>query len=56
MNKQVDELTWKISRSRALDYLRTREKLFVVDAYAGWDQDTESRSELSVLELTMLCS
>ncbi|KAK6197865.1 phosphoenolpyruvate carboxykinase [Scheffersomyces amazonensis] len=37
VNKQVDELTWKISRSRALDYLRTREKLFVVDAYAGWD-------------------
>ncbi|EGV60597.1 Protein kinase C-like 1 [Yamadazyma tenuis] len=37
VNKKVDELTWKISRSRALDYLRTREKLFVVDAYAGWD-------------------
>lgn len=37
VNKQVDELTWKISRSRAIDYLRTREKLFVVDAYAGWD-------------------
>lgn len=37
VNKQVDELTWKISRSRALDYLRTREKLFVVDAFAGWD-------------------
>lgn len=37
VNKQVDELTWKISRSRAMDYLRTREKLFVVDAFAGWD-------------------
>lgn len=37
VNKQVDELTWKISRSRALDYLRTRGKLFVVDAFAGWD-------------------
>lgn len=37
VNKKVDELTWKISRSRAMDYLRTREKLFVVDAYAGWD-------------------
>lgn len=37
VNKQVDELTWKISRSRALDYLRTRDKLFVVDAFAGWD-------------------
>ncbi|RLV90883.1 Phosphoenolpyruvate carboxykinase ATP [Spathaspora sp. JA1] len=37
VNKQVNELTWKISRSRALDYLRTREKLFIVDAFAGWD-------------------
>ncbi|KAG7191671.1 Protein kinase C-like 1 [Scheffersomyces spartinae] len=37
VNKQVDELTWKISRARALDYLRTRDKLFVVDAFAGWD-------------------
>lgn len=37
VNKQVEELTWKISRSRALDYLRTREKLFVIDAFAGWD-------------------
>lgn len=37
VNRKVDELTWKISRSRALDYLRTRQKLFVVDAFAGWD-------------------
>lgn len=37
VNKKVDELTWKISRARALDFLRTREKLFVIDAYAGWD-------------------
>ncbi|ODV62719.1 phosphoenolpyruvate carboxykinase (ATP) [Ascoidea rubescens DSM 1968] len=37
VNKKVSERTWNISKSRAVDYLRTREKLFVVDAYAGWD-------------------
>ncbi|ODQ78653.1 hypothetical protein BABINDRAFT_162358 [Babjeviella inositovora NRRL Y-12698] len=37
VNKKVDEHTWLVSRSRAIDYLRTRQKLFVVDAYAGWD-------------------
>lgn len=37
VNKKVSEHTWKISKARAADYLRTREKVFVVDAYAGWD-------------------
>lgn len=37
VNKKVSEQTWKISKERAADYLRTREKVYVVDAYAGWD-------------------
>ncbi|ODV95897.1 hypothetical protein PACTADRAFT_40366 [Pachysolen tannophilus NRRL Y-2460] len=37
VNKKVDEETWKISKSRASDYLRTREKIFIIDAFAGWD-------------------
>ncbi|KAH3686253.1 hypothetical protein WICPIJ_002750 [Wickerhamomyces pijperi] len=37
VNKKVSENTWKISKARAHDYLRTREKVFVVDAFAGWD-------------------
>ncbi|ONH70191.1 Phosphoenolpyruvate carboxykinase [ATP] [Cyberlindnera fabianii] len=37
VNKKVSEQTWKISKARAADYLKTREKVFVVDAYAGWD-------------------
>lgn len=37
VNKKMSELTWRISRERARDYLRTREKVFVVDAFAGWD-------------------
>ncbi|KAH3662016.1 hypothetical protein OGAPHI_006197 [Ogataea philodendri] len=37
VNKKVDEQTWKISKSRAIDYLRTREKVYIIDAFAGWD-------------------
>lgn len=37
VNKKVSEHTWDISKHRAQDYLRTREKVYVVDAYAGWD-------------------
>ncbi|ODV64088.1 phosphoenolpyruvate carboxykinase [Ascoidea rubescens DSM 1968] len=37
VNKKISERTWEISKSRAFDYLRTKEKLFVIDAFAGWD-------------------
>ncbi|MEM7680507.1 MAG: phosphoenolpyruvate carboxykinase (ATP) [Planctomycetota bacterium] len=37
VNVPVDELTFEINRERAKDYLNTRQRLYVVDAYAGWD-------------------
>ncbi|GMG49418.1 unnamed protein product [Ambrosiozyma monospora] len=37
VNKKVDENTWQISKNRAIDYLRTREKVYIIDAFAGWD-------------------
>ncbi|AMD23014.1 HHR245Wp [Eremothecium sinecaudum] len=37
VNKKVTEKTWEINRERAVDYLRTRERLYIVDAFAGWD-------------------
>lgn len=37
VNKQASEKTWSINRERAADYLRTRDHLYIVDAYAGWD-------------------
>lgn len=37
VNKPCSERTWAINRERAADYLRTRETLYVVDAFAGWD-------------------
>lgn len=37
VNKPASEKTWSINRERAADYLRTRDHLYIVDAYAGWD-------------------
>ena len=38
VNFPLDELTFSINRERAIDYLNTRERLYCVDAYAGWDE------------------
>jgi len=29
---------WKINRERAIDYLNTRNRIYVIDGYAGWDE------------------
>jgi phosphoenolpyruvate carboxykinase (ATP) len=33
-SKQV----WRINRERAVDYLNTRNRIYVVDGFAGWDE------------------
>ena len=37
VNIPIDQHTFKLNRERAKDYLNTCEKLYVVDAFAGWD-------------------
>jgi len=37
VNMPVDERVFLTNRERAVDYLNTRQRLYVVDAYAGWD-------------------
>lgn len=37
INIEMDEHIFMINRERAIDYLNTRDQVFVVDAYAGWD-------------------
>ena len=37
VNIKLDPQSFTINRERAIDYLNTRERLFVVDAFAGWD-------------------
>jgi len=37
VNIGIEEGVFNINRERAIDYLNTRERLYVVDGYAGWD-------------------
>ncbi|GGD46418.1 phosphoenolpyruvate carboxykinase (ATP) [Muriicola marianensis] len=37
INIGLDEHTYMVNRERALDYLNTRPRIYVVDAFAGWD-------------------
>lgn len=37
INIDLDEHVFMINRERAIDYLNTRDRIFVVDAFAGWD-------------------
>jgi phosphoenolpyruvate carboxykinase (ATP) len=37
VNIKLDDHTFEINRERAIDYLNTRERLYCVDAFAGWD-------------------
>jgi phosphoenolpyruvate carboxykinase (ATP) len=37
VNIPCDARTFAINRQRAIDYLNTRERLYCVDAFAGWD-------------------
>lgn len=37
VNKKLSQHSWLINRERAIDYLNTRSRIYVIDAYAGWD-------------------
>ena len=37
VNFPMEELYFRVNRERAKDYLNTRERIYVVDGYAGWD-------------------
>jgi phosphoenolpyruvate carboxykinase (ATP) len=37
VNIELDEHTFQVNRERALDYLNTRPRLYVIDGFAGWD-------------------
>ncbi|MGB0384542.1 MAG: phosphoenolpyruvate carboxykinase (ATP) [Ardenticatenaceae bacterium] len=47
VNVAVDEHTFEINRERAIDYLNTREMLYVVDGFAGWD--TKERIKVRII-------
>jgi phosphoenolpyruvate carboxykinase (ATP) len=37
VNIPIDEHTFEINRERAIDYLNTRDNVYVFDGFAGWD-------------------
>jgi phosphoenolpyruvate carboxykinase (ATP) len=39
INMELDEHTFEINRERAQDYLNTRDRLYVIDGFAGWDPE-----------------
>ena len=39
INVPIPETTFHVNRERAIDYFNTRQELFVVDGFAGWDPD-----------------
>jgi phosphoenolpyruvate carboxykinase (ATP) len=43
VNIDIDDNTFKVNRERAIDYLNTREFLYVVDAFAGWDPEYQAK-------------
>jgi len=49
VNFPLDELTFMINRERAKDYLNTRTRLYVIDAFAGWDPKRR-------LKIRVICS
>src|SRR5262245_41843792 len=43
VNVPIDDETFDVNRERAIDYLNTRQKLYVVDAFAGWDENYRAK-------------
>jgi len=39
VNKKLDLKSFLTNRERAIDYLNTRKRLYIVDGYGGWDHD-----------------
>ncbi|HWO25428.1 MAG TPA: phosphoenolpyruvate carboxykinase (ATP) [Kofleriaceae bacterium] len=49
VNIKLDPQSFIINRERAIDFLNTRERLYVVDGYAGWDPKFQ-------LKIRVVCS
>lgn len=49
VNFPLDQMSFAINRERAKDYLNTRERLYVVDGYAGWDPEHQ-------IKVRIICS
>ena len=43
VNIDIDDNVFQVNRERAIDYLNTRNHLYIVDAYAGWDPEYRAK-------------
>jgi phosphoenolpyruvate carboxykinase (ATP) len=43
VNVPIDDDTFETNRERAIDYLNSRQRLYVIDAFAGWDKNNRAR-------------
>ncbi len=43
INVPIADETFLVNRERAIDYLNTRKQLYVVDAFAGWDENYRAK-------------
>ncbi len=43
VNMPIDESVFAVNRERAIDYLNTRTRLYVVDGFAGWDPEYRAK-------------
>ncbi len=41
VNIKLDEANYETNRQRAIEYLNTKDELFVVDGFAGWDPESQ---------------
>lgn len=46
VNIGLDEDTFMINHERAIDYLNTKESLYVLDGYAGWDPEHQIKARI----------
>ncbi len=56
VNIQLEEDIFVINRQRAIDYLNTRETIYVVDGYAGWDRAVSLEDSRDLRGPIMPCS
>jgi len=49
INMEIDDHTFEINKERAQDYLNTRERIYVMDGFAGWDPNYR-------LKVRIICS
>lgn len=49
VNIKLEEKTFEINKRRAIDFLNTRDQLYVIDGFAGWDKKHQKKIRIICL-------